>query len=178
MTEESKQPEEEPKPATPANELRILQPAEVKFRREGIRLQLSLEGGEWQEVKLLRAFPLTEPEHWIAVLDKDGKEIGMLRDLRRLPAKSLAAAREELSQRYLVPQILRIDSCRARADVLEWTVETDRGPAVFLTRNLQESIKQPVPRRLTITDVEGNRFDVPDVDALDEDSRLLVSGFI
>ncbi|MHB9024548.1 MAG: DUF1854 domain-containing protein [Armatimonadota bacterium] len=178
MPEETQQPNEAQVSATPSSELCILDPAQLHFRREGIRLQLSQEGGEWQEVKLLRAFPLSEPEHWIAMLDKDGKEIGMLRDLRRVSTKSLAAAREELSQRYLVPQILRIDGCRARADVLEWTVETDRGPAVFLTRNLQESIKQPVPRRLTLTDVEGNRFDVPDVDALDEESRRMLIGFI
>ena len=41
----------------------------------------------------------------------------------------------------------------------------------FLTRQFREQIKEPMAPRLTLTDVEGNRYDIPDVAALDPASR-------
>ncbi len=79
--------------------------------------------------------------------------------------------RDELRRRYLVPQIQRILACRVRDEVVEWTVQTDRGRRKLLTKNLREQIKEPVPSRLTLLDVEGNRYDIPDVAALDPESR-------
>jgi len=133
------------------------------------------EGEEgWKEVSLTRLFPLSEPEKWIAVLDKEGKEIGVLPDLKDIAPEELACVREELSRRYLVPQILRILTCRDRFDMAEWTVETDRGQITFLTRNLREQVQQPFPRRFVVMDVEGNRYDIPDLNALDPESRRLL----
>lgn len=130
------------------------------------------EGEEdWKEVSLVRLFPLSEPEKWISVLDKEGKELGVLLELQGLAVEDLDCAREELRRRYLVPEVLRILACRDKFDLVEWTVETDRGQVTFLTRNLREQVQQPLSRRLILTDVEGSRYDVPDTDALDPQSR-------
>jgi len=161
-----------PPPTESSDELRILTPSAIQLRREGPRLQLRQEGEEtWREVALVRLFPLSEPERWVSVLDKDGKEVGVLLELRELSSENLALAREELRRRYLVPQIARVLSCRDRFDLVEWTVQTDRGKRQFLTRNLREQIKEPTASRLTLTDVEGNRYDIPNVTALDPLSR-------
>ncbi len=156
-------------------ELRFLNAKEVRFRHQGSRLEMQRETeDDWQEVSVARLFPLSQPEHWISVLDQKGKEIGILLDLGELPRQHLACVREELSRRYLVPEIRKILSCRQRFDLVEWTVETDRGQAVFLTRDLREQIRQPLPHRVTLTDVQGNRYDVPDITALDILSRRLL----
>ncbi len=171
-------PTEETQPLPAADELRLLDPARVRFRTIGHRLELCLPpAGEapfepvWQEASLLRMFPLSDEYGWLAVLNADGKELGVLRDLHGMAHDSLAAVREELRRRYLVPRITAILAVRDRADVTEWRVETDRGPAVFQVRHLSENLKQPLPGHLSLTDVEGNRYDIPDLGALDDDSR-------
>ena len=161
-----------PAPTELSAELRMLAPPAVHLRREGNRLQMQREGEpEWAEVSLVRLFPLGKPDEWISVLDKEGKEIGILEHLRELSPADLRCAEDELRRRYLVPEIRRILACRDRFDLVEWTVRTDRGRSTFLTRNLREQVQEPLPRRLTLMDVEGNRYDVPDVDALDSQSR-------
>jgi len=164
-----------PPPTRPSTEYILLEPAALELRREGERLQIR-QGGEreWREVTLVRLFPLTEPDRWLAVLDAEGNEVGILRDLAKLSKDDRGAARDELDRRYLVPRIQRILACRARFDLLEWTVETDRGETKFLTRHLREQVKEVAPERLSLIDVEGNRYDVPSLDALDPESRRLL----
>ncbi|MFW6161238.1 MAG: DUF1854 domain-containing protein [Planctomycetota bacterium] len=167
-----------PPPSEPSTEFVVLDPATVRFRREGQRLRLERDG-TWLEVTLVRLFPLTEPDGWVAVLDEEGREVGILLDLGKLRKGSRAAAEEELQRRYLVPEITRLLECKPlRHHMMRWVVETDRGPATFTTRNLRDQIKEPSPRRLSLIDVEGNRYDIPDINALDLDSRRLLQSRI
>ena len=161
-----------PMPEETSSELRFLDPAVAQFRQWGARLQFREKDDEdWRDVTLVRLFPLTEPEHWISLVEMNGKEVGILKDVTRLPHDALAHVREELRRRYLVPRIQSILACRVRADLVEWTVESDRGQQKFLTRDVREQIKEHQPTRLSIVDVEGNRYDIPDLAALDLDSR-------
>jgi hypothetical protein len=91
----------------------------------------------------------------------------MIVDLRELEAESRRLVEEELERRYIVPVILRVLSVRERFGSIDWTVETDRGARSFTTRNLRENVVQPTPNRYVLTDVDGNRYDVRDVEALD-----------
>ncbi len=161
-----------PMPDETSSELRFLEPGAVQFRTEAARLQFREgDAAEWRDVALVRLFPLSEAERWVSLIAKDGKEVGILRDLGELSAENRRLARQELRRRYLVPQIARILACRVRAEVVQWTVETDRGRRKFMTKNLREQIKEPLPDRLTLLDVEGNRYDIANVAALDPDSR-------
>jgi hypothetical protein len=126
---------------------------------------------EWVEVSLVRLFPLTDPDNWISVLSKDGKELGVITELRALSHENLAVVEEELQRRYLVPHVRQILAVKSRYDLMEWTVDTDRGRAVFLTRNAREQLQNTQTRHITITDVEGNRYDIQDVSALDPVSK-------
>jgi len=101
----------------------------------------SPEDAEWRPVILVRLFPLSHPDGWISVLSAEGDEVGVLLDLRALPEEDQQLAREELDRRYLVPEIRAILACRDRYDLIEWTVDTDRGRVTFLTRDIRESAK-------------------------------------
>jgi hypothetical protein len=55
-----------------------------------------------------------------------------------------------------------------------WHIETDRGTRDFVTQNLQENAQWLSPTHLLLVDVDGNRFEIPDVHALDHRSRQIV----
>ncbi len=181
MSETEKNTAEVSVDVPPGDELYLLDPGAQWFRSERGRLHWQY-GAAWLEVSLARLFPLSEPEEWIAVLNTEGKELGVLATLHGLPHESLSAVREELAHRYLIPRITRILSGRERFGILEWEVETDRGPATFQMRNSAEhihhghggggeNVQQSSANRLSLTDVEGNRYDIPDIEALDAASR-------
>jgi len=153
-------------------EIRWLEPGQLPWQVENGRLRMrETADGEWREVSIYRLFPLSDPEGWLSVVDKDNKEVGIIRELRGCPREPLALIREELAHRYLVPHILRINSCRDQFDFSIWEVETDRGPIKFHVRRQQENIQRPLPHRVTLTDIEGNRYDIVDINELDEESR-------
>jgi len=150
-----------------------LDPAGIQLRREGGRLQMQRDG-EWQPVSAVRLFPLSEQDRFISIVDEEQAEIGMLTVLDGLKGDQREMLEEELHRRYLTPIITEILSIRRRYDTSEWTVETDRGRAMFVMRNIREKVKEPLPRHLTLEDAEGNRFDIPDIEALDAASRRLL----
>jgi hypothetical protein len=163
------------KERVPTEELRLLDPATVRFCREGSLLKMRTKPeAEWQEVTLARLFPLTEDECWLSVLDDTGSEVGVLLDVEALPREDLVCVRAELRRRYVVPQISRIYACRDRFDVTEWLVETDRGTKIFATRQAHENARRPFSKRVTLTDIESNRYDIADIDTLDPASRKLL----
>jgi hypothetical protein len=160
-------------PASGANaDLAFLDPQALHFRREGTRLQMrQADEEEWQQVTLVRLFPLTDPDTWLSLLDQEGREVGVLLELSGLPPEAHALVSHELRRRYLVPEVQRVVSVGPRYDLMEWVVETDRGRTSFLTRNLREQQQPPGSNRVIIMDIEGNRYDVPDLDGLDPASR-------
>ncbi|HEX2948968.1 MAG TPA: DUF1854 domain-containing protein [Armatimonadota bacterium] len=160
---------------TVVEDIVMLDPTSLEFQREHGTLRMRRAGAEeWTEVKVSRLYPLSEQERWISVADSDDKEIGIVRDLHGLSRVSLACVREELRQRYMIPEIRKIFSCKDRFDLLEWEVETDRGQVRILMRHPQESIKQPISGHIALTDVEGNRYDIPDLGMLDKESRAWI----
>lgn len=156
-------------------ELTFLDPAAVQLRRNEYRLQCRLGPDEWwQDVTLVRLFPYSQPEEWISLQDKDGHEIGVLESLQGMSGEKRALLHEELSRRYLTPRIIRLLSRRQRFDVFEWTAETTLGKVKFLTRGLRDQMQQPLPGHFIFSDVEGNRYEIPNLVALDPTSRKLL----
>jgi hypothetical protein len=88
-----------------------------------------------------------------------------------LPPDQRRLLDEELARRYVMPVIRSILAVKDRLGTVEWEVDTDRGRRRFATRDLREAVVRPAPERYILPDVEGNRYDVPDVRALDARSR-------
>ncbi len=160
----------EPGPA--AGRLRFLDPARLRFSQAGALLRLTVEGERSHlRVALRRAFPLTRPESFLSILDDGGGEIGMLRDPGELDPESRRLVQADLDRRYRGTLLQRIVSVRERFGVVEWQVETQRGPTCFTTRDLRDHVLQPRAHGYSFTDVDGNRYDVPDIRTLDPASR-------
>src|SRR5262245_20362932 len=163
---------EQPHAPVDTTDLRILDPRRLRFSRRGGRLHVTLEDDcSYIGVVVVRAFPLSDTQRYVSVRDAANNGVGLIADIRELDADSRRLVMEELERRYIVPIVRRVLAVKERFGTVDWTVETDRGIRSFTTRNLRESVVQPSPNRYIITDVDGTRYDVRDLAALDGASQ-------
>jgi hypothetical protein len=57
-------------------------------------------------------------------------------------------------------------------------VETDRGRRDFVTQNLQENALWFSCTHLLLLDVDGNRFEIPNLEGLDAKSRAVIDAIL
>src|SRR5580700_2361534 len=71
-----------PLPTDPASfELRVFDPKRIRlFRVAGVTRLTWENERSWTKVAVARAFPLSDPGHYIGFLDGAGKDIGLLYD--------------------------------------------------------------------------------------------------
>ncbi len=138
---------------------------------------LDASGHRHENVEPIRAFPISDPEHWISLCDPNGREIVQIRDLAELSAEQRTLLVSELTRREFVPVIRRIVSISSLAEPCEWFVETDRGPTSFVL-NSDEHVRKLGQDRALILDSHGLRYLVPDAKQLDAPSRRLLSRYL
>ena len=134
-------------------------------------------GRKHENVEPIRAFPISDPEHWISLCDPNGREIVQIRDLAELSAEQRTLLLSELTRREFVPVIRRIESISSLAEPCEWFVETDRGPTSFV-HNSDEHVRKLGQDRALILDSHGLRYLVPDAKQMDAHSRRLLSRYL
>lgn len=134
-------------------------------------------GQRHDNVEPIRAFPISDPEHWVSLCDPNGREVAHVRDLKDLPTEQQELLRAELTRREFVPVIQRIASISSLAEPCEWFVETDRGPTSFVL-NSDEHVRKLGPNKALILDSHGLRYLVPDAQQLDSHSRKLLTRYL
>lgn len=136
------------------------------------RLRLTVgDEKSYPTVKPAWAAPLSHPKRYLALLDGRGDEIIMIEDPVTLSDDSRKAVEDELSRRYLTATVREITHAKVEFGATYWHVETERGPRDFVTQSLQENAQWLSDHHLLLIDVDGNRFEVPDVRQLDARSR-------
>ena len=161
-------------------ELTILAPERVRlFYDEFEDLCLQLEDGAGQPVSPKHVFPLSSPDRFVTLADREGIEIGVISDTSTLDEASRRALAAELERDYFSTQITRVLSMTAgHRHIQEWEVETDRGPRTFEIRSHRHDIKNLGGGRVLIKDADGNRFEIPNYRDLDPVSCILVEGVV
>jgi len=129
------------------------------------------EDRSYPGVKLYQAWPLSQPGRCLSLQDAQGEEIVMVDSLEALTPETRAVAERELQRRYLTARVEGIDQVRTEFGVTYWDVRTSKGPREFVVQSLTESCVWLGPRHVLIVDVDGNRFEIADIQALDEASR-------
>ncbi|HZT41343.1 MAG TPA: DUF1854 domain-containing protein [Chthonomonadaceae bacterium] len=158
----------------------MVNPAELKlFYEPKDRLRLTLgEEKSYLTVKPVWAAPVSRPGAYLALLDGKGEEIALLQDLNALSPENAAILQAELRQRYLTALVRSITHARQEYGATYWSVETDRGPRDFVTQSLQENAQWFSETHLLLLDVDGNRFEIPDVTALDARSQAIIGAIL
>jgi hypothetical protein len=143
------------------------------------RLRLTVgEEKSYHTVKPVWASPLTYPNQYLSLLDGKGDEIAMVPDPKSLSKESLEAVQEELRRRYLTASVHHIKYAKVEYGATYWTAVTDRGERDFVTQSLQENAIWLSKHHLLLVDVDGNRFEIPDVTALDAHSQTFIQNIL
>lgn len=127
----------------------------------------------WQELGRVwfhRMFPFETPDEYISVLDRDGKEYGVIRRLSDLDAEQREIVGHELDRKYLCPEITRIYSVKEKLGTSYWQVETENGRMRFSMQDTYKNIIRVSETRIILNDSDGNRYSIKDVSALDRKS--------
>ena len=150
-----------------------------------IRLTATLpndEGAEeektYDRIFLHRAFPFDFPYSYISVLDIESKEIGIIQDVDAMGEENAALLREELDRKYYTPVIKQILSVKDKFGYSYWKVVTDEGEIEFTCRDTFSSLLKVGGTRVFVNDIDGNRYEIPDLEALDHKSFKKIELFL
>ena len=157
----------------------ILDPRKIRiYRDETGRLRLIYDDAEKITIKrIVRAFPLTMPWRYIILIDENGREIGLIRDVGDLDESSMKTLKDELEKAYFIPKIKRIYQIKEEFGVLIWETETDKGPRRFEVTSRRD-VKKMGKRRIIVRDADGNLYDIPNYASLDQKSIILLESVI
>ncbi|MCP4644362.1 MAG: DUF1854 domain-containing protein [bacterium] len=146
-------------------------------------MQVTYGDQVYEHVRAYRCFPVSRPSEFIALWTGESalehEEIGMVRRLKELAPSSRMAVEHELVKRYFIHYIQRINSIKEEVGFLTWEVSTDKGDKEFMTRRFDRNtvVEGPVNGRI-IFDLDKNRYEIEDLDALDSTSKAIFDKYI
>ena len=143
----------------------------------GHLILIDAQGERYPDAAPVRAFPLSDPKHAISICDQNGREIVYIDSLDELEQATRAIVEESLAKREFVPMILKILTMPPRTEPAVWHVETDRGVTSFEVES-EDSIYRREPRQVSIVDVRGIRYLIPDTKKLDQKSQRVLERFL
>ena len=140
----------------------------VFTRTPGGFVSLEFGGKSYPRVAVHRCFPFSEPDRYISIREPegDGREIGLIEDIRALPEDMRAMLEEQMSLRYFAPKIRRIKEIKEEYGYSYWDVMTDKGPCRFTVRMGGGAVYAIGANRYLVNDLDGNRFEIPDITVL------------
>ena len=122
------------------------------------------------DAKVARCFPWSVPDAYISIRDADDKELALLKGLDGLGDDSRTLLEEELRDKVFNPKIRRIIEYRHEFGITTIRARTDRGDVSFQIRS-RDDVRVLSPTRALFRDVDGNTYELADLDALDPASR-------
>lgn len=146
---------------------RWLTPQNARFTKTpGGFVSLEQDGTIHERVLFFRTFPFTAPDKYLSVRreDDNNREIGIIADLQDFEEATRVMIEEQLDLRYFMPKIQRIYEIKEQYGYSYWFVSTDKGECRFTVD--QNGVAKLSDTRLLISDIDGNRFELPNVTML------------
>ncbi len=125
-----------------------------------------------------RLFPMTGVSRYITLLDENGDEAAIIRNLDALPEREREVVSACLDEYYHIPRVTRITGRSEKFGVTKFFCETDRGPCTIELRNIVHQIKLTYGIRVLFLDNDDNRYEIPDIRRLDKKSRALLDDYL
>ncbi|WP_051685040.1 DUF1854 domain-containing protein [Clostridium sp. KNHs205] len=132
---------------------------------------VSLRMGEefYHRIQVYYTFPLTHNTSYISIREPDekAKEIGIIKDLSKdVSQRTRELLMSQLRLRYFTPLIEKINNIRDEYGFAYFDVVTNQGHCRFTIHMGGGSVVHLTDTRLIITDLDGNRFEIPDTGRL------------
>ncbi|MBQ7014935.1 MAG: DUF1854 domain-containing protein [Clostridia bacterium] len=163
-------------------EMNMLDASKCAFTpTEGGYISLKYEDKTFDRIKLCRALPYKTPDEYICIIDRDGKEVGILRDIKHLSKADEENVRVELTKIYYCPSITKIMSVKDRMGYQYFEVQTNGGKREFALRDASRNIRYVTSEKrgaIEIRDIDGNRYLIEDFDKIDVQSRKKIEAFL
>jgi hypothetical protein len=162
-------------------EMRMLNEENAVFSRTpGGFIALKTKEKEYARVGVYLTFPLTNPEEFISIREADekAKEIGMVEKLSSLPKDQQEMLREQIKLRYFMPVITKVLDIKDEYGYAYWNVATTFGACRFTTQISGNAVIHLSDSRLLVTDIDGNRYEIPDLYRLGVMERKKLDLFI
>ena len=128
-------------------------------------LNESIAPEHYDRIRVVRSFPFTDRNKYISIrtIDEKSKEIGMIKNLEKdVTPETRKMLEEQMDIRYFTPVIKKINSIKDEYGHAYFDVETDQGPCKFVIYMNSSSVVNLSDVRLLISDLDGNRFEIPD----------------
>ena len=119
---------------------------------------------------LCREFPFELEWEFISVMNEEQAEVGIIKSVSLFEGSGEELLRTELRRRYYAPVIDKILGVKERYGFSYWRVHTAEGNVNFTLHDTYRSIIRASHNRVVLLDVNGNRFEIPDVASLDRKS--------
>ncbi len=139
-------------------------------------VMIDSDGRRHVGVEPVRTFPLTDVQHWISIVDSEGRELACVHDLSDLAPAVRQVLEEELSRREFVPVLQCVNSI-SETEPSEWDIDTDRGRTRFVL-NSEDDVRRLGPYSGLVIDVNGIRYLIEDMRKLDANSRRILERYL
>lgn len=123
----------------------------------------------YENIDIIRTFPFTEPYSFLSVREASGKkrEIGIIEHLNNdFDTNTIKVICKQLDIRYFMPAIQKINSIKEMAGYIHFKVTTNHGELNFSLQSNGNHFTYLSSNRILITDLEGNRYEIPDTNEL------------
>lgn len=151
-------------------QLRFINKENATFQRtEGGFVSLEYEGKRYDRVGVYRTFPFTDPDHYISIREADEKarEIGVILDVwEDLSKEEAQMLKEQMDLRYFTPVIQKIIDIKEEYGYAYFHIITEFGECKFTIQMSGGSVVSLSEERILITDLDGNRYEIPDISKL------------
>ena len=152
-----------------------LDSANASFEMKNGFLTLTVtDNGEekrYDRVFLHRAFPHELLWEYISVLGEESREVGLIYNIEDFNAEMASLLKTELERKYYSPTILEINSVKERYGFSYWKVKLEDGRNLsFTMRDTFRNIVHTGEDSAILIDVDGNRYSIKEISALDRKS--------
>ncbi len=144
-------------------------------------LSLEYEGTHYDRVQITRLFPFQHPDGMlsVAVQGEDGPgELGLLREISELPEEQQEQLRSYLRYKYFIPDIQKVGKVEEKLGYLYMDITTELGRKTICIADATSNLRLIHGRTVSIVDVQGNRYQVADLDALSRENRQKIELYL
>ncbi len=147
--------------------------ANFQMKNQFLSLILTEDGEKksYDRVFLHRAFPHELLWEYISVMGEESKELGLIYSISDFDEETVLLLKREIDRKYYSPAIERIENVKERYGFSYWKVKTKDGRELSFT--MQDTFRNIVHTgddSAVLVDVDGNRYALESISALDRKS--------